>query len=88
MEMQMTKFPLTPDEMREALYEGTYKIIFEKLDGTERTLVGTTKFEAIPEEFRPKGSKPKNDSAVPVFDTEIGEWRSFNPAKVKSFTRV
>jgi hypothetical protein len=84
---------LTPEKMdelktitREALHEDTVRITFTKKDGTERVLLGTLKSDAIPADKQPKeGTKPAktSDDAQAVFDTTIGEWRSFRWDSVK-----
>jgi len=72
------------DRMR----EGVVTVIFEKTDGTERVMKCTLNESMVPEEKRPKGegkSKKDNDLVQPVFDVEVGEWRSFRWNSVKKF---
>lgn len=70
------------DRMR----EGVVTVIFEKTDGTERVMKCTLKEELIPEDKRPKGKREQNtDRVQPVFDVEVGEWRSFRWDSVKKF---
>ncbi len=60
--------------------------MFLKKDGTERRMNCATNMQLIPEKFQIKTinedgteipKRKKSDSAIPVFDTDKGEWRSF-----------
>ena len=70
------------------------KVVFEKKDGTERTMICTRDLETIPEAFRPTEKEEEKKQAqpagpahlFPVFDLESNGWRSFTIAKVKSIT--
>jgi hypothetical protein len=58
------------------------RITFTKKDGSERKMQCTLIESKIPTDKRPKGTSESENtstvgSAVRVFDTEIGEWRSF-----------
>lgn len=71
---------------REALHEDTVRITFTKKDGTDRVLLGTLKSDAIPADKQPKEkteATKTSDDAQAVFDTAIGEWRSFRWDSVK-----
>ena len=61
-------------------------ITFTKKDGTERVMHATLLESKIPTEKQPKeGSVVKHSSAAQrVFDTQIGEWRSFRWDSVKA----
>lgn len=57
-------------------------VTFTKKDGTERKMQCTLVEGRIPSAKQPKGGSESKDSsiagsAVRVFDTELGEWRSF-----------
>lgn len=65
-------------------------VVFTKKDGTERELFCTLSESRIPAEKQPKSQASDsttagqgNESAVRVFDTEKGEWRSFRWDSVK-----
>jgi hypothetical protein len=66
-------------------------ITFTKKDGTEREMHCTLIESAIPEDKRPKTSvgleeetnSQTGGSAVRVFDTDKGEWRSFRWDSIK-----
>jgi hypothetical protein len=58
------------------------RVTFTKKDGSERKMQCTLLESRIPADKRPKGESESQDSsitgsAVRVFDTEVGEWRSF-----------
>jgi len=54
---------------------------FIKKDGSIRKMHATLNSTLIPQDKQPKGSEEAGSeaarSAVRVFDTEVGEWRSF-----------
>ena len=57
-------------------------VTFTKKDGSERKMQCTLIESKIPTDKRPKGTSESENtstvgSAVRVFDTEVGEWRSF-----------
>ena len=57
-------------------------ITFTKKDGTERKMQCTLVFSKIPTDKHPKSiseseTSSTSGSAVRVFDTQLGEWRSF-----------
>ena len=61
------------------------RITFTKSDGTERVLRGTLAESKIPTEKQPKGTgRTTSAETQRVFDTDIGEWRSFRWDSVKS----
>jgi hypothetical protein len=58
------------------------RVTFTKKDGSERKMQCTLIESKIPADKRPKGTSESENtstvgSAVRVFDTEVGEWRSF-----------
>jgi hypothetical protein len=61
------------------------RITFTKKDGTEREMFCTLSESKIPEEKRPKEAQSSSTigSALRVFDTQIGEWRSFRWDSIK-----
>ena len=64
-------------------------VTFTKKDGSERKMQCTLVESRIPADKRPKSLNESEDSstigsAVRVFDTELGEWRSFRWDSVKS----
>jgi hypothetical protein len=61
------------------------KIVFRKADGTDRTLVGTTCINYIPEEQWPKEVHEPSLHIRTVYDLEKQAWRSFRYDAVTSF---
>ena len=63
------------------------RVTFTKVDGSERIMLCTLNESKIPESKRPKteASSSSTGSTVRVFDTEIGEWRSFRLDSVVSY---
>ena len=68
------------------LREGVVVVYFEKSDGTEREMKCTLNEDMIPVDKQPKGTgKNKSDIVQPVFDLDVGEWRSFRWSSVKKY---
>ena len=60
------------------------RITFTKSDGTERVMHATLAEGKIPQDKQPKGAgRNVAKEAQPVFDIDIGEWRSFRWDAVK-----
>jgi hypothetical protein len=72
----MTLKPITHDELRQRLNEGTVQFAFKKLNGDLRTAVGTTCLENIPLQNHPTGSRASSASVVRYFDISTNWWRS------------
>lgn len=96
----MTKLTLS-DEQKIALREilktklamGTSDIVFEKADGTIRTMKATRDKDVVSQlvgaeifEAYIKPAKPRKEAIdmVPAFDTEIKQWRGFTIGKLIS----
>ena len=58
-------------------------IVFEKKDGTLRTMKCTRNFTIIPEDQHPKSDMKDSESSLRVFDLDKNEWRSFIVENVK-----
>lgn len=73
--------------MVEKLKNGVATIVFEKVDGTMRTLKGTLLGEYLPQkEYDPnKKERAVSDESVSVWDIEKQAWRSFRTDSVKQF---
>lgn len=68
------------------LSDGPCQVIFTKRDGTDRTMICTTKRDlVIPYEKKTDRTKPENNETCFVFDLEKKEWRSFRYDSVKGF---
>ena len=73
------------ESLRDALSNGFARFTYYKKDGTFRRTLGTRSSVLIPVDKMPKGDMSDgaatwedNVSAIPYFDIEKGEWRSFN----------
>lgn len=66
----------------------TVKVVFTKKDGSERTMLCTTKADLLPEVLsestEPKRQKKENMDTMSVYDLEKKDWRSFTLKSVKS----
>jgi len=79
--------------LKEQLQNGVVTVVFEKTDGTERTMRCTLSDLYVPQvepqmlsEYDgqvPKNTKQINDSVQPVWDIDAGGWRSFRLDSVK-----
>jgi|688.fasta_scaffold666373_2 hypothetical protein len=69
----------TQEMVQNLLHIGPTTVIFMKKDGTERTMKCTLKESLIPSDKAPKGdsNRKTNNTVQPVFDLDIGDWRSF-----------
>lgn len=72
------------ESFRDALTNGFARFTYYKKDGTTRTALGTRSLSLIPVDKLPKGDMSDGaaaweDSAkaIPYFDLEKNEWRSF-----------
>lgn len=52
-------------------------IVFEKKDGSLRTMKATTNLSFIPKASHPMGFGPSSEKNKPVYDVEAEGWRSF-----------
>ena len=71
------------------LKHGVCEVIFEKVDGSERTLNCTLAERFLPVKKDPKKGEPKierkkNLAVVTVFDVDANSWKSFRVESVKS----
>lgn len=79
----MAKF--TREEIVKKLKDGVHTIVFVKNDGTERVMKATLLKETV--EPLLKGNDNRSivyDDIIPVVDTELNAWRSFNINSLKS----
>ena len=66
-------------------------VVFEKKDGTERSMKCTLQEDIIPQATKEdplsqKKIRALNEEVLPVWDTEKSGWRSFRIDSVKSFS--
>jgi hypothetical protein len=62
------------------------KVVFEKLDGSERTMICTLKEDLLPTVVESKTNKTPNEKVMPVWDIEAQSWRSFRVDSVIEFS--
>lgn len=65
------------DQVMNVLGNGVARITFTKKDGSIREMTCTRDLSIIQEEHHPKGVKETPGDALPVFDLDLNEWRSF-----------
>ena len=73
------------ESFRDAISNGFARFTYCKTDGSTRTALGTRALSLIPVDKMPKGDMSDsaatwedNVKAIPYFDLEVNEWRSFN----------
>ena len=83
-EMEIT---VDRSEMIQELHDRNCKVIFRKVDGTERTMICTLNEGAIDNgDVAKREVKSRNDNVIAVWDVENKGWRSFRVDSVISFT--
>ena len=83
------------ESFRDAISNGFARFTYTKKDGTTRTALGTRSPSLIPVDKLPKGDmsdgaamKEDNIKAIPYFDLDKNEWRSFSVLNFVSLDRV
>ena len=83
------------ESFRDTLANGFARFTYYKKDGTTRTALGTRSACLIPIERAPKGLTSggeikweDNAKAIPYYDLEKGEWRSFSVLNFVSLDKV
>ena len=85
-------------ELKEQLQNGVVTVVFEKKDGTERTMRATLSNLYVPQVEEPAmlseydGNIPKkarqlNDNVQSVWDIDSNDWRSFRLDSVKQILK-
>ena len=84
--MEIIQEPEFKEWFMEYLSENTITVEFNKKNGEKRRMICTRDIGKIPVEQQPTNSKSTSQTdAVPVFDLEKNEWRSFN---LSGLTRI
>lgn len=83
--------------LKEDLKNGVVTVVFEKKDGTERTMRATLSDLYVPQvepamlsEYDgqvPKNARQLNDNVQSVWDIDAGGWRSFRLDSVKQLLK-
>lgn len=78
------------NELRNLLRENVLRVVFTKLDGSEREMFCTLMPETIEGTFSPERQKKPstNTRAIPVFDTQIQGWRSIIVENIISYNVI
>ena len=81
------------ESFRDALSNGFARFTYYKKDGTTRTALGTRSSVLIPTDKLPKcpveiDKGDECDKAIPYFDLEKNEWRSFSVLNFISLVKV
>ena len=76
-------------EIKELLKAGAVNVVFTKKDGSERVMNCTLNENLVPATPTTETKERKhNDEVCPVWDLDIGAWRSFRFDSVKSYKGV
>ncbi len=83
------------ESVRDALTNGFARFTYLKKDGTTRTALGTRSLSLVPIDKLPKGDMSDGTAtwedsakAIPYFDLDKNEWRSFSVLNFISLDRV
>ena len=83
------------ESFRDALSNGFARFTYYKKDGSTRTALGTRSPSLIPTDKLPKGdmsdgaaTREDSANAIPYFDLDKNEWRSFSILNFNSLDRV
>lgn len=83
------------ESLRDALANGFARFTYLKKNGTARTALGTRSLSLIPTDLLPKGDMSDgaatwedNVKAIPYFDLDKNEWRSFSVLGFLSLDQV
>ena len=83
------------ESFRDALSNGFARFTYRKNDGTTRQALGTRSLSLIPVDKLPKGDMSDgaatwedNVKAIPYFDLDKNEWRSFSVLNFVSLDKV
>lgn len=81
---------INTEKLLKTLKTSLVRVEFRKINGEIRIMYCTLDPHSIPLDKRPKSIKEelKENNAITVFDTYIGEWRSFRKDSVISYWMV
>lgn len=80
----MDSVMISKGELVEMLHEGVISVMFEKTDGTMRTMRCTLREDYITShEKKTDRTKKTNEEVLPVWDLDAESWRSFRVSSVK-----
>lgn len=77
-------------DLKQQLQGGVVTVVFEKKDGTMRTMRCTLLAEYLPAPTGPQllteDTRAENDNVLSVWDIDNGGWRSFRLDSIKQLT--
>ena len=76
---------MTKDEMKAAIAKSVCTVVFQKLNGEERTMHCTSNTEFMPEDMKPRAAVDGRDHVIAAYDVVNKGWRSFRVDSVKEF---
>ena len=78
----------TREELVEQLHKGLCSVVFEKVDGQERTMKCTLNpnIANMPQQLQEQQNRAKNPNTICVWDVDKNAWRSFRIDSVTSFS--
>ena len=82
----MTEF--IREEVKAGLQSAVATVVFQKVDGSLRTMRCTLMEDHLPERKTPSTTmqRSENDDVLAVFDLEAGGWRSFRLDSIKAIS--
>lgn len=76
---------MTNDDLVKKLRSDICEIVFEKRDGSHRTMICTLKNDLLPYvSVNDMRESVQHNDYIPVFDLEENAWRAFKPSKLIS----
>jgi len=75
---------LEAKDVKELLRNNIVEVVFEKKDGSERTMFCTLLQEFLPSRGELIAQESEDDNIITVWDLEYDSWRSFALDRVKS----
>ena len=67
-----------------AMMDGIIELEFQKADGSVRKMNATLQESIVPHTITKKDKEPNTEICI-VWDTDLGEWRSFRWDRLKTF---
>ena len=82
----MVKYPddITQAVIKDSLTKGIVELEFQKADETIRKMKATLQESIVPHTVTKKDKEPNTEICI-VWDTDLGEWRSFRWDRLKTF---
>lgn len=86
-------FQSLKEDLKKLLKNNTLSILFNKKDGTQRTMLCTLNADLLPVVVKKEGDevkkeKKQSDESLAVWDLEKNAWRSFRIDSIVSYSKV